>query len=497
MPEASRRMALGGSALSGELEYRSVHDRRTGGFVGFGGRTAESVTRIRRRARQRQARMSERGPREDEERTGCVGTALGDSMTIRHLVGGVSALALAASALLGAGTAANATEGYFQTGYGTIQKAQSGAGIANPEDAMSLSVNPAGLVYVGRQFEAAFTLFSPNREYTATNLGGFPTAMGTVKSTQDLFLMPNMAYSSPIDAQSAWGVAIFGNGGMNTNYQANVFGAGQTGVNLEQMFLTAGYARKMGDFSIGVAPVIAIQKFKATGFGFFDNPFFTAHPGSLTNNGDDYAWGAGFRAGLQWNLTKQFRVGLSGQTPIWSSKFSKYAGLFADGGSFDIPANVTVGIAYDVTPELTLMADYRHIFYGGVPAIANTGATLGAVPLGAHGGPGFGWKDVDVISIAAAWKATKDLTLRAGYSHNNNPIGSDQVFFNTVAPGVVTDHISAGASYAVSKNLDIDLAAAYVPKVTTTGADPFGNPGSTIALSMSQWEASFGVRYKY
>ncbi len=396
--------------------------------------------------------------------------------------------------------AANATEGYFQTGYGTIQKAQSGAGVAHPEDAMTLSVNPAGLTSVGRQFEAAFTLFSPRRDFTSTNTfpGTFPTTRGTVTSTQEIFLMPNMAWSSPIDAQSAWGVALFGNGGMNTNYQSSVFGAGQTGVNLEQMFLTVGYARKMGDFSVGVAPVVAMQKFRATGFGFFDQAAFTSKPGSLTNNGDDYAWGAGLRAGFLWSLTKEFRIGASGQTPIWSTKFDKYAGLYADGGSFDIPANVTVGIAYDVLPTLTVMVDYRHIFYSGVPAIANSGAALGGpVPLGASGGAGFGWKDVDVISVAAAWKATKDLTLRAGYSHNNSPIGSDQVFFNTVAPGVVTDHISLGASYDWTKNLTIDLAAAYVPKASVTGPDPFGVPGDTITLSMSQWEASFGVRYKY
>lgn len=395
-------------------------------------------------------------------------------------------------------SAANATEGYFQTGYGTIQKAQSGAGVANPEDAMTLSVNPAGLVSVGRQFEAAFTLFSPNRGYDSTNTGApgtFPVVNGAVNSTQNLFLMPNMAWSSPIDSQSAWGVAMFGNGGMNTNYHDQVFGAGSTGVNLEQMFLTVGYARKFGDLQVGVAPVFAIQKFRAYGFGAF--AAFSSNAGALTDNGDDYAYGGGLRLGAQWNLSPGVRLGLSGQTPIWSTKFSKYAGLFADGGAFDIPANVTVGLAFDVTPTITLMADYRHIFYSGVGSIANSGATLGAVPLGSKGGPGFGWKDVDVFSIAASWKATQDLTLRVGYSHNNNPIGSGEMLLNMVAPGVVTDHFSGGLSYAWSKNLSIDLAGAYVPDATVTGPDPFGVPGSTIKLHMSQWEASLGLRYKY
>jgi long-chain fatty acid transport protein len=428
-------------------------------------------------------------------------------MTIRHLASGVSALAFAASVVLGA-SSANATEGYFQTGYGTIQKAQSGAGVANPEDAMSLSVNPAGLVFVGNQFNAAFTLFSPLRDVTATGFGLLPA--GKTESGSNAFLMPNMAYSRQIDAQSAWGVAIFGNGGMNTDWPGSATGVmcgfmppnrgsglfcgGGAGVNLEQIFISAGYARRMGDFSVGVAPVVAIQKFRADGLEAFAP--FSADPANLTNRGDDWAYGAGMRVGVQWNLQPGLRLGLSGQTPIWSTKFDRYAGLFADGGSFDIPGNVTLGVAWDAMPGLTLMADYRHIFYSGVPAIANSSLGLGGVLLGSSGGPGFGWRDVDVISVAAAYKATKDLTLRVGYSHNTNPVRSEDAMFNIFAPGVVTDHLSTGFSWQVTKNSGLDFAFAYVPRSNLTGPALLGIP-QTYKLSMEQYEVSLGYSYKF
>ena len=436
-------------------------------------------------------------------------------MTIRHLASGVSALAFAA-ALFGA-TGANATEGYFQTGYGTIQKAQSGAGVANPEDAMALSVNPAGLVSVGNQFTAAFTLFSPLRDVTVNGAGGM-LPEGKTTSGSTLFLMPNMAYTRQIDAQSAWGVAMYGNGGMNTDWPGmtrtdgmcgpgtGLFCGGASGVNLEQMFLTAGYARKMGDFSIGVAPVVAIQKFRADGLGAFT--MASADPGDLSNRGDDWAYGAGIRVGMQWNLTPSFRIGLTGQTPIWSTKFTRYSGLFADGGSFDIPGNVSAGLAWDAMPGLTLMADYRHIFYASVPAIANTSIYLGYPTnlLGSSTGPGFGWKDVDVVSLAAAWKATKDLTLRVGYSHNTNPVRTEDVMFNIFAPGVVTDHISTGFSWQVTKNSGIDFAFAYVPRTSVSGktlpqlagfGPPPGYAQQDVKISMEQYEVSLGYNYKF
>ena len=155
-----------------------------------------------------------------------------------------------------------------------------GAGVADSRDAMSLSLNPAGLVDVDNQFQVGASLFVPFRGYTATTTGFIaPGAFGsgTIDSSNNYFVVPNLAYSSPIDADSAWGVAMFGNGGMNTTYRkcnqsclrrlagTGVFCGGNSGVDMMQAFLTAGYARRMGALSFGVAPIIAIQRLKMDG----------------------------------------------------------------------------------------------------------------------------------------------------------------------------------------------------------------------------------------
>ena len=64
-----------------------------------------------------------------------------------------TALTAAMTAFVAGGlfsTQALATEGYFQPGYSAIQKSLAGSGAANPEDAMTLAINPAGLTSVGR-----------------------------------------------------------------------------------------------------------------------------------------------------------------------------------------------------------------------------------------------------------------------------------------------------------------------------------------------------------
>jgi len=420
-----------------------------------------------------------------------------------------AALAGAATAFIAgalSGTPALATEGYFQHGYSAIQKAEGGAGVANPEDAMTIAVNPAGLMSMGSQVEAGLSYFSPHRQYSASPGPGF-VAPGTVKSDWNSFAMPNVAYSSQIDDHSAWGIAMYGNGGMNTNYPGSianpacgggsgVYCGGKAGVNLNQMFVTAGYAWRSGNLSLGVAPTFALQMFDAKGLIAFSGA--SSSPANLTSGKISYSYGGGLRLGAIWTVSPDFRLALAGASPMWVSRFDKYKGLFARRGGFDIPANITVGAAWDATSDVTLMLDYKHIFYSDVPSVGNSSAFTGA-PLGASNGPGFGWHDVDVIALGANWRVSPGWTLRAGYAHNTNPIGAADVTLNILAPGVVTDHITAGVSRKIGDNSSIDLAGSYMPNHSVSGPEVvpgLGPTGRTITLSMDQYDVSVEWRYK-
>lgn len=417
-------------------------------------------------------------------------------------------LMIAAGTLAFCAGSARATDGYFEEGVSPADKATGGAGVAEGRDALTIANNPAGLTDVGRQFNLDLTLFAPSRGYDATHT--LFVAPGSHDSSYGLFGVPAAAYAQPVDGESSWGVAVYGNGGMNTDYKVSsnpncggfpgVFCGGKAGVNLEQAFLTVGYARRFGSVSVGVAPILAVQSFRAYGLAPFEA--LSSDAANFTDRGDSYSYGGGLRAGVEWRATSAFRIGASATTPIWSTKFSKYSGLFADGGSFDIPGTVSVGVAYDVAPTFTLLADYKHIFYGEIPSIANSSLLfLNGTAFGSSGGPGFGWHDVDVVSLGAEWRANTALTLRAGYSHNTNPIRSADAMLNILAPGVVVDHVSAGASYALNKNASIDFAAVYAPQNSVSGLEylpGFGaNPASNMKIHLSEFEATLGWTYRF
>ena len=116
----------------------------------------------------------------------------------------------------------------------------------------------------------------------------------------------------------------------------------------------------------------------------------------MTNRGGDNTFGVGLHAGLEWKVTPAFRIGLSGATPTWMQKFSKYKGLFADQGSFDIPGWVDAGVAWDAMPTSPDGWTTRASFTPGIPAIADSSNV--PLPFGATGGPGFGWNNVNVVA---------------------------------------------------------------------------------------------------
>ncbi len=335
-------------------------------------------------------------------------------------------LALTFSALIGAHvTAANAADGYFMIGTGPRAKALGGAGVAYQTDAMALSVNPAGIVGLERQFQLGMTIVNADRGYY-TEGRTVVVAPGNVESGRAWFPVPNGGYVAPIDGDSAWSINAYANGGINTSYgwgnyrapNGGPFGGGFAGVDLQQGFLSIGYARRfhtpVGQISIGIAPTVAVQMINFQGLKTFA-PYST-NPWELSDMAYDWSYGGGVRVGLDWGITDRLRFGWAASTPMWMTSFDKYSGLLAGYGNFNIPATMQAGLAFDLLPNLTLMTDWRHIFYSAVPSLGNPSNPITRNSLGAGQGPGFDWTDVDSAAVGAEWRYSPALTLRTRLS---------------------------------------------------------------------------------
>jgi long-chain fatty acid transport protein len=394
---------------------------------------------------------------------------------------------------------AQATQGYLQTGYSAIQKSFAGGGVADSEDAVSIAINPAGLLDVGQQANLGLTGLTVWPSYSATNTGFI--APGSSSSNKNFYPLPVGAYSQPLDADNAIGLALYGNGGMGTTYNiynsnthsGGVFGAGTTGVELLQFFISPGYAHRFGNISIGIAPILSIQRFDAWGISPFES--YSVSPQNVSNKGNSWGVGGGLRVGTEWTAAPGLRLAIAGSTPVWTTDFKSYRGLFANQGSFNSPATLTAGLSYDVTPQTTVNFDYKRIFYSDVASIGNSGT----IPplLGSSDGAGFGWRDVNVFTISGEWRVAPNFTLRAGYAYNTQPIRSSDIVFNILAPAVVQNHISTGFSYDVLPNQSITFGTIYAPRQTVSGTVPTSLGGGTVNLSLWEFEATIGYTYKF
>jgi long-chain fatty acid transport protein len=404
-------------------------------------------------------------------------------------------------ALLMAAPAAWGTNGYFLPGYGTNSKAQAGVGIALPLDALTVATNPAGLTEVSDGITGGVEVFRPRRGAVLDQQGQSAEFDGNDTKT---FYLPEFGVSRHLSERLAWGIALYGNGGLDTDYKFNPyarFGAqGPAGVDLKQAFLTPALAFKVNDSnSVGIGANLAYQRFTAKGIGLFSN--FSASPDNVSDRGTAHSTGAGVRFGWLGKIGDDVTLGATWESKIHAGRFEQYSGLFANAGSFDIPASFGLGIAVRPVHALALGFDWQRILYSQVTSVGDTvNALFAGVPLGASNGPGFGWRNISVYKLGGSYAITETVTLRAGVSHAEQPVPASQTFFNILAPGVVQTHLTAGVSWKVADRNEVSVAALHGFKKTVNGAGSippaFGGGEANVSLEENSLAVSFSHGFR-
>lgn len=193
-------------------------------------------------------------------------------------------------------------------------------------------------------------------------------------------------------------------------------------------------------------------------------------------------------------------------------EFDDYKGLFAEKGDFDIPENYNIGFAWQATPSFLVGMDYQRINFSDVASVGNASTnfmgclfnglglgmdpyTMGSNPycLGGGQGAGFGWQDVDTWKLGVEYKYSKQLTLRAGYSHADQPIRSRDVEFNILAPAVIEDHVTLGFTYTLASGNELTMAYMHGFANDVKGPSLFFGGQDKIEM----YQNSLGIQYSW
>lgn len=419
-----------------------------------------------------------------------------------------------------------ATDGYFSLGYSARHKGIAGAGVGLHYVSI-IGGNPAGRVYLGTMYDINIGLFNPIRQYTVIGAPSmqpntFGLLPGTVESGSKYFIIPAVGANWALSSSSALGISIYGNGGMNTNYETTTFfdeSSSSTGVNLSQLFAEVSYAYEfVPGHSLGISGVAAYQMFEAQGLNAFGQFGLSSDATKLSNNGTDNALGVGFKVGYLGKISDQFSLGATYQSKVWMGDFKDYAGLFAEKGKFDIPSWWAVGVVYSPIKAVNLIADFKRINYSDSKAVSNPMNPQNLFPaflkpggnpgnpndyqanpnfqaLGTDKGAGFGWKDMNVIKFGVEYSGVKNWIFRGGYSYGKQPVPSSEVLFNILAPGVVENHIALGFSRNLGpKNTQLHVSFNYALNNSVRGANPL-DPTQSIDLQMKQFDFQVGISF--
>lgn len=377
-----------------------------------------------------------------------------------------------------AGATAQAAGGYFAMGYGPMARHMAGATTAYAEDAFAGASNPAKWLAAGDRIDIGGELFFPYARVKRTGSNGYDM---TSEGDNEFFVLPEGAVSRRINERLAWGLTIYGNGGLNSEYRghngvrgsnlapavcndkpANFFlGCDKLGIDIVQLVAAPGVAYEVvPGHTLGVAPLLTVQRFEAYGFQAFAP--FSQRPTDLTNRGWDWALGIGVRVGWLGELHPGFTLGAAWASRIYMDEFEQYEGLIAN-GQLDIPENYSVGFAWRALTRLTWTFDYQRINFGDVAATGNGVLNTLLDPvghaLGSSTGTGFNWQNQNNFRTGLVYDWNPAFTLRFGYAYGaqaQRDTGLNSVTMNMLTPNA-EHHVALGFTWRPDEGNEFHL----------------------------------------
>jgi long-chain fatty acid transport protein len=437
---------------------------------------------------------------------------------------------LAISVLLAASlcvtTAAMATNGMNLEGYGPISTGMGGASMAYDNGAAAVMNNPAtiGMMPDGNRLDVAFGYLGP---HVKSSMPGMPDA----KSSADAFFMPAIGWVAR-SGKISYGVGMFSQGGMGTEYDSTSFlamGSGdlvrsELGVgrviiplvfNITPDFTVGGsidYVWASLDLKMAASGAQLGQMVTAcSGGGCLALPALGGAPwaridfsdggsfsGSATGSGYAGKLGATYRFGKAFSVgaVYQSKTSLSDLETKDTGAVMSAAGAGVVGlgkisvRNFEWPETYGLGVAVNPTDRFMIAFDVKRINWHNVMKsfkMTYEGGIFGAPTMINFEMP-QNWKDQTVYELGLGYKFTNEFTGRIGANIANNPI--PDLYLNPLFPAIEKNHYTIGAGYMVSKTSSVDASFTYAPNVSVTN-------GQGVKVEHNQTNAQVMYSYRF
>ncbi len=422
--------------------------------------------------------------------------------------------------------AAHATNGMNMEGYGPIATGMGGASMAYDNGTAAVMNNPAtlGLMPEGNRIDVALGFLSPN---VTTSMPGMPDA----KSSADLFMMPAVGWIQK-SGNMAYGLGVFAQGGMGTEYAADSFLAFGSG---EKVRSELAVGRLIVPFVYSVTPDLNLGA--SIDYVWASLDLMMAMPGpamgglvtscsgagcaalpglagaswariDFSGGGDmnGAATGNGFagKLGATYKINSDITIGATyhsktslGDLETKTTGAALSAAGFGTVGTgkiivrdFQWPETYGIGASWKANKDLMVALDVKRINWANVMKdfkMTYEGSVAGGATTIDFDLP-QNWKNQTVIELGVAYLFTPEFTGRIGVNLADNPIPDKDM--NYLFPAIEKNHYTIGAGYAFSKANSVDFSFAYAPEVKV-------NAGSGVTTTHSQMNEQIMYSYRF
>lgn len=460
-------------------------------------------------------------------------------------------IALAVLATLAGGSRlALATDVFRLEGFGAVSRAMGGTAVAHDVGPAGMMTNPATLSLMPEDNRLMLGLDLVTTDIDVRNTAsGAKASSETHSNNRGPYMAPEAAYAKRVGAWT-FGVGAFAQGGLGTEYGKESFlSAGQNGtnsglanssrllvlnipfaasfqvndqltvggsidamwqgLNLDLLLTTSqvGALLAQNRVSPSGAGSLAGALGALAGAGTLQGAHFSLTRNQFLGSGVD-AWGYGGKFGLLYKATPDTTLGASYTVKSQMNDMEGNATLTAvnSGGNitlegkikiqdFQMPAHADVGISHRPSAQWLLTADVSQVFWKDVMKdikvnfVSNT--PLGGVNILLP----QDYKNQTILALGGAYALDSQLTLRAGLRLASQALRSSTLF--AVIPATPKTHISAGFSYAFSKQSQLDFAYSHAFKETMDNPGKNSNSADPIQVTHAQDSATLSFRYSF
>lgn len=398
----------------------------------------------------------------------------------------------------------------FAGGYRVALQGQKATGMGHTGVAMTDSsevvfFNPAGMVFLEDEMDISggVSLIDSVAKYQNQDTG-------TSAETDNPIGTPASFYLSKKHNESlSYGIGLYTPYGNVVEWEKDWAGSHLVNnIELKAIYIQPTISYKFSDkYSVGFGPTYV------TGLVEFNRNLSTS---LVDGNGDRSnvtikgsgidAWG--YNLGFLAKPTEKLTVGISyrsqvdmearGEKADFENIPASLQSAFPD-TTFDadlvLPAELTIGISYNISAETVFAFDINRTYWGAYKSLDvefDNGAGTSVNPRN--------YEDSNIFRLGLQHKANDKLTVRGGVYFDNSPI--KEGYFSPETPRNNSIGYTAGASYEVSENMELDFSFLYLRFKEFEGSYDHYDQSGTIISFGGDYKSSviaigFGLNYKY